>query len=426
MFDHQQQALYCFIKSGDVEKEQEARAHLYVKEASTLEGTGKPSDLRKAAQARERAGDLFSGLKSPRQAATQYQLAGRQLSKASTLIRAADLWSQCGQTPQVGREILDCLNAAGPQAFDRLFVTLQLDWITRDAVYWRIFRRFANRYGEVASEQETLLLAEMFPTFDEKVDYLEELGLRTAVDDILTKANQLERLGRLHESRAEMTKAANIWKRLNYQQTLQRLQLAETQSKAWLQKTAEPEPVSLVDAYRGVLARKPLDTHSYYELQEYLRRYLSLRKLLETEPHLPIEIVRGLLGLSASWQARVAALKQCSEELAEGSWPDRCCAEVLGAYRPHADAHIFLVADYQQKKWLACDLTGTVSKGPKDDSKVAVTAPQLARTLYTFFNKAISEIQRCNRDLLLRMRAECDKQTGKRDTFGLKLQIEVS
>jgi hypothetical protein len=274
---------------------------------------------------------------------------------------------------------------------------------------------------------DILIIAQMFPTFDERVHYLEELGLHDHVDTLLQDGNQWERQGLVYEQRLQLGKAAEVWKRLGHTKKLERLEHAASRLDDWLTNIAEPGPATFKEAYEslavsGTTTGKVGQDHLYYVLQDVLHRYQKLSQLLPDIADLRIEQVRALLRLNSSWQANIGTFKQCHQELASETWPERCSAEELGAYRTHYDEGVFLVANCQRKKWSDRELLGKVHYGAK---KVAVMSSVLARSLGKVFEKAISEIQLANHDLLLRLRMWSHHQLLTRRNFRLKLPIEV-
>lgn len=419
-----QEALPCFVRSGNFAKEQETRAHIHVKDADQLEGLKTSSATRKAAQERGKAGDLFRGLGRYRLAATQYQTAGMAVSSAMLLIKAADTWAESGRTEATGQAVLRCLVLAGSPAYTKLLSALEMQWITRDDLYWRTVDTLAEKYGEEASNADIARIVQLFRTLEERTQFLEDLGKTEAVEDLLRTSGEWERLGLSYETRGELLKAEQAWSSARRADVLEKIHTAHTNLAIWVSRHQNRPVLEDNNGAAGV----PLPTDSnavkmYYEILEALRRSREWAATLAKPSNLTIEQVETIMKLVESVHSQYPNIQLFCIHLCSGGLPDPLLAEALGMYQTQNQEHVYLVANGQLSKWENRDFSPMVDVSPGYSSR---TSSQIAKCLGRYCKEAAKTLERSVYSLTVRLWSWSSESTDKIVASQLKINAAVS
>ena len=389
---HLQEALPCFVRSGNFAKERETRAYLHIKDADQLEGLKTSSAARKASQERAKAGDLFHGLSRYRLAAIQYQTAGMAVSSAMLLMKAADAWAESGKTEATGQSVLRCLVLAGSPAYTKLLSSLRLQWIARNDFYWQTVDVLAEKYGEEASDTDVARIVELLRTLEEKIQFLEDLGKKVAVEDLLRTSGEWERLGVSHETRGELLKAEQAWESARRLDVLGKIHVAHDNLAIWVSRHQN----RLISSHHNGAIGLPSQTGNksagvYYELLEALQRSREWQANIAKLSGLTSEQVGTLTKLVEDVHARCPKFQQYCTHLCSGSFPDPSLAEDLGLYQTQNQEQVYLVANGQLSKWEKCDLSSRVDT---DQSYSSRTSSQLAKCLGRYCKEAAKTLER--------------------------------
>lgn len=394
-------------------------------EALRLEGLGKPSDRKKASRERESAAKLFTDLQMFRRAATQFQIAGEELSSSELLLKAADNWERCTKSAGTGRALLYCLNSAGSPAYSRLLSALELDWVSRDSDYVRIFENFAYKYGEEAPDRQVTRIANLFETFDERVSFLEDLDKKSLVEQLLKADQAWEKLAIIHEERLDLEKAMEFWQLAGRKDILANWEAAEHNIERWRTRHLRPRDTSLFEPSKAALDdTSDAGNHPYFELCEYVRLLQSQHQLLlkrKLEPD--VGTARDLLNLVERWHSRFADWAAYATHLCSGSLPGQDDTETLGIYPAHFGNGIHLISVCQRDKWIALDTSPSVEGSLR---RVPLTTAQLTQMLGAFCKSATKEAERKAFEILTYLAKYCVSLSETATNFDLRADTAVS
>jgi hypothetical protein len=421
--------LQCFIKSGHNEHEQEARAHLHVKEASRFEGLGTPSDIKQACRERVLAGKLFAKLKMFYLAATQFQKAGLTLSSSELLLKAADNWERSIKNVTVARSLLKCLELAGVRGYSRLLSALEMRWIGRDEEYWRIFNAFADKYGEEASDSEVTRLASLFATFDEKIQFLEDLDKKTTVEQLLTMEKKWNRLALLYEERAELSLAKKHWCLAQRQDVLDTMEASEAAFSLWKQTHVQGYEADFLKLSSLGTVQPDTQNHLYYELLNCLSRCESwIRLVLSNGTAVPrnvldVESAGVLLAFLSRCQARFPSFREYARHLLSGGFPETGDAEGLGLLKANYNEAIHFAAVCQTSIWKELSYAPGVGS---NERKVPMASTLLAKCVGAFCKAVAKTLEARTYNLLSHLDKWSASLPDTEPNFLLRMGVKVS
>jgi hypothetical protein len=418
-----QEALPCFVRSGNITKEREVRAYVHMKEADQLEGSRTSSGMRKAAREREQAGDLFQILDRHRLAATQYQIAGEAISSATVLVKAADAWIQSGKTEAIGQSVLRCLVLAGSSAYTKLLLALEMGWIARNDAYWRTLNTLAERYGEEASDADIARIARLLRTLEERIQFLEDLGKKVAVEDLLRSSGEWERLGLSYEKRGELAKAEEAWRAARRTDVLERIRVAGANLSIWIRRQQNGEGAQDDNTSIGVLLGTERSSSTiYYELLENLRQTRQSQATMTESSDFGVEQVESLVKLIETVHAKYPKYQEFCTHLCSGGFPDLSLAEDLGLYRTQHREPVYLVANKQIASWETFDypLMADASLG-----HTPATSSQIAKILGGYCKAAAKALEQSVLSLNHRLWLWSTRSNEDVTQFQLKIRAAV-